>query len=840
MKKTILRIVTFILVFVIATVVINKIMNKDYDNLTVEMSEASLPVVTMLQAGEAYNTLYGHVSPLKVAFMRDSITPMGETRELQFSVDLKDRSVEQVDYEIRNKSGERLIENGQVTELDVMRGILNAKITLKDLYEREEEYILVLKLQLGNNRTASYYTRIVWSTELHLWEKLEFIKDFHERLYNKEAAKELTKYLEPNSSLADNASFHKVNIHSSFKQVTWGDLKVEEISNPSLTIKEISNQTMGAILDYRVKHVDSEGEEAIYLVQEYFRVRYTPDRMYLLDYERTTDQLPNVEEMYGNDKILFGIGSDQVDMKESTDGNTVVFQNCNRLFSYNTVTNKLVVLFSFYQDGKFDERTLLRNHGIKILGVDEAGNVDYVVYGYMNRGIHEGQTGIWVRRYESSTNTTKECLFVPSEMPYEVLKVDAEKLLYLNKEGKFYFLMADQVWCADLDALTLECKEEIRLEDSLLVSRDQNILVWKLEETEKCHNLLIENLGESGSSTIGVGTEEILCPLGFIGEDIIYGLAKKEDMVREITGKLFMPMYKLVITDYRGKVKKEYENENVFVTDCTVESNQITLKRVKKKSNGDYESILDDHITNNEKKQDGKNKVSVPAIDLYGRYVQLQVKSVIDKKSLQILNPKDIVFEGGRELTTTEPIDLKESFYVFGPYGTELVTTKPEKAVIEGYRVAGTVVSDSGNTIWKRIIRNPRNQIMAIKEPEKTSKEESLAVCLSAILQFEGIQRDTQSLLARGKTLEDILQEGLENYQVLSLQGCNLDSVLYYVNNETPVLAIVGDEAVLITGFNEFNTVIYQPSTGQLYKKGMNDSAAWFEKYGNQFFTYSK
>ena len=77
--------------------------------------------------------------------------------------------------------------------------------------------------------------------------------------------------------------------------------------------------------------------------------------------------------------------------------------------------------------------------------------------------------------------------------------------------------------------------------------------------------------------------------------------------------------------------------------------------------------------------------------------------------------------------------------------------------------------------------------------------------------------------------------------QVLDLSGCTLDAVLYYVNQDIPVLAILEDgEAVLVTGFNEFNVVIMEPATGKLYKKGMNDATAWFAENGNHFITYMR
>ena len=55
------------------------------------------------------------------------------------------------------------------------------------------------------------------------------------------------------------------------------------------------------------------------------------------------------------------------------------------------------------------------------------------------------------------------------------------------------------------------------------------------------------------------------------------------------------------------------------------------------------------------------------------------------------------------------------------------------------------------------------------------------------------------------------------------------------------VLALLENgEAVLVTGFNEYNVVIMEPSTGTLYKKGMNDSTEWFAENGNCFITYTR
>ena len=75
---------------------------------------------------------------------------------------------------------------------------------------------------------------------------------------------------------------------------------------------------------------------------------------------------------------------------------------------------------------------------------------------------------------------------------------------------------------------------------------------------------------------------------------------------------------------------------------------------------------------------------------------------------------------------------------------------------------------------------------------------------------------------------------------VLNLTGCTMDSAIYYLNMDIPVLAIAEDNrAVLLVGYNEQNMVWYDPELGSIYKKGMTDSRNTFGASGNAFLTYS-
>ena len=840
MKKTIIRIAVCVVVFLASALIIGSIMNQGHNNMTMEMAPATLPMITMESGGVACNELHGNTVEMDVAYQKDCITLLGEGRQANFTVDTFGREITGISTEVRSIDGSRLIENSEVTGWKANGKSFSVSLTLKDLIDTNTQYSLTLILELEGEQKVYYYTTILWNDDVHISEILEFATDFHGKLYDKEVAKELTKYLEPNSKLTDNGTFHKVNIHSSFQQITWGSLEPVQEDAASIRLTQISGNVASLLMDFVVS--TGEGKNKIYYnVEEYYRVRYTSERMYLLDYERTMTQIPDTTRMYANDKILLGITDENVDMMESADGNTVVFSDMGQLLSYNAATNGLTVIFSFYDKDNADRRTLYDNHGIKILDVDEGGNVKFAVYGYMNRGRHEGETGIQIISYDNSLNTIEEEVYIPYSKSYAVLKDEMEQLLYRNRQQHVYFFLENGVYDVDLENRSAEQLVSIRQDDSLQVSENHEIIVWQEgDDINHSNQLNVRNLNTGEQTVIRAEDGEAIRPLGFMGEDIIYGVARESDIRTENSGQIFYPMYKVCISNSSGDNLKEYGQDGIYIVDCAIEGNQITLSRIQRSENGSYQEILDDQIMNNVEEEPGQNKVVTADIDIYERYVQIQTKTTIDTKTLKVLNPKEVVFEGGRELTL-DAVSEVSRYYVYNAYGVQGIYSAPGKAVKEAYDSAGVVANDRGITVWLKGNRVSRNQIMAIKEESVTDQKNSLTVCLDNILRHAGITRNTEYDLAQGKTAIQILEENMTGVQVLDLSGCSLDAVLYYVNQDIPVLAILEDgEAVLVTGFNEFNVVIMEPSTGKLYKKGMNDATIWFAENGNHFISYMK
>lgn len=838
MKKFLIRSAVFLLTFGITLVVASRIINKDHDNMTMDMAQATLPVLTMFCGDIEYNPLYGYVTLMETASQRDSITVLGENRNVTFRIKTYGRHVSKMVMQLRSGDGSRLIENTELEGYQETDGEIRLEVALKDLIEKDQEYVLSIGLELDGWQEAWYQTRAIWNPDSHLEEDLAYVLDFHQKLYNREEARSLIKYLESNSKLEDNSSFHKVNIHSSFKQITWGDMKVRETRAPRLTVKELTNQFASILVDYAVDALGSD-RDTHYRMQEYYRVRYTADRMYLLAYERTMTQIPDEDALWAGDKLLLGIADENVDMMENEDGSVVAFQQADRLFSYKVSNQRLALIFSFYDLTREDVRDEHDEHDVKILGVDQDGNVDFAVYGYMNRGEHEGEVGVRICRYDAGINTVSEIVFIPWNRPYSNLRVQMEELIYLNQEGKLYLSLENAIYRVDLQEKTYERVLDVFWDGSMRVSADHRILVWQENARgEYSNEIKIRDLLEESQTSIRGSYGDALKIMGFMGQDLVFGVAKRSQTESLGTGREFFPAYKICIAKADGTILKEYTREGIYVTGCEVEENQIVLERVQQKEDGGFVAIGQDHITKTQQAKTGKNRISVVDIDVYERYVQIQVNGKIDAKKVQLLTPKEVIHEGSDSLLL-EAVSPVERFFVYGPYGLAGRFVQVRNAVELAGEISGCVVSENGTIVWQKGSRASRNQIMAIREPEKVGKEASLAVCLDAMLRFRGITVNSSALLEQGKQAADVLRENLTDVSVADMTGCSLDSMLYYVNRDVPVLALLSDgEAVLVTGFNESQVVIFEPSSGRLYKRGTNDAGKWFEENGNCFFTF--
>ena len=841
MKRGIIKAIVCVISFVLSILIISSVMNRGNSDITMEMSEASYPLVYVNYEGEHINCLHGYAQEMDVSFMRDTITPLGENRELSLYIDTFNTSITSIAYEVRSTDGTRLIESTQLYDYIVQTAGISADIQLKDLIDPDEEYELIILLSDVQGRQLRYYTRVVLRSDNHISEEIRFARNFHEKTFDRENADEIAQYLETNES-GDNTTYSYVNIHSSFRQITWGDLTVEKITEPQLSITELFPQTARITISYYVNVLTETGERRC-RVDEYYRLRYGIQRIYLLNYERTMTEVFEMDlEAFNNNKIDLGIRNADVELAESEDGGAFAFVSANRLFCYNSNNNRFSQLFAFYTKDHEDERTFYNQNDIRVLSVDEAGNVQFAVYGYMNRGTHEGKMGVAVYLFNGVLNTIEEEAFIPYNRSFATLENDVERLMYLNSNEELFVYLGGSIFCINLNDNSYTVVAKDLAQGSFKVSESGRIVVWpEGEDSDRSQNLNVMNLNTKVISTIDAGVGHYIRPLGFMEEDLIYGLVNQSDLFVDNAGSLVTPMFCInICSEPDNKISMQYQKDDIYIMNVILSDNQITMERARKTPEGVYVVTSADQIMSNTSELRHENTIDVAATKTLEKIVQIAAKSNIATRSLKFMTPKEVMYEGGHEVNLEYPESMHENYYVYGSGGILGVYAKESEAVNIAEQESGTVLNGYGDYVWIKANRNVSNQIMKITATMQDENNSSLAVCLDTMLLAEGISRNSQYLLDQGATALSVLQDNMpEDCEILDLSGCSLDAVLYYVNRDIPVMAILNDRsAVLIIGFNELNTVIMDPATGTIYKKGINDSTDWFNSNGNQFITY--
>ena len=84
--------------------------------------------------------------------------------------------------------------------------------------------------------------------------------------------------------------------------------------------------------------------------------------MYVLNYERTANQIFNSENSFLSDKgnIMLGIGNKNLEYRTNEAGNVVCFVQEGDLYSYDTANDEIIKVFSFRELVPETLRVLMR------------------------------------------------------------------------------------------------------------------------------------------------------------------------------------------------------------------------------------------------------------------------------------------------------------------------------------------------------------------------------------------------------------------------------------------------------------------------------------------------
>jgi len=458
----------------------------------------------------------------------------------------------------------------------------------------------------------------------------------------------------------------------------------------------------------------------------------------------------------------------------------------------------------------------------------------------MNCGSHEGQVGICVYHYDSIANTTEEELFIPSSSSYQVMRADLGQLMYENAQGIFFIMLGGTVYRIDLS--TMEVKEFITglSQGDYAISESHKYFAWTEKDGQGMGTgIHLMDLDTGDKKELSPGGEGYLKTLGFMQEDFVYGIARKEDVVKDLTGNVTFPMYKVCIMDSStAEQLKEYEKPGYYVSDIEIWDYIMYLNRIQ--FNGmAYVEASQDTIMNREGDSATIVDVHSTVTEVKQTQVQLSMVDMVKEASPKILTPKEVVFENNREIALKSE-DVKDNYYAYARGDILAVTDNLKMAVSTANEKMGVVIGEKQQYIWKRA-RKSLQEALEVSVGTEDAGGSSIVQCVSAILERESVNIEVAALIGQGKTPKEILETTMEGVTALDLTGCSLEEVLYYVSLGNPVFAMKSDmDAVLVVGYDSLNVTLFNPLDSTVEKMGMEDAGEMFENAGNVFLGYLK
>ncbi len=812
-RTIVVRGIVFIAVYIIAVLVASRYINRSLPDSATVMGTSTFPLVYMQQGGIRFNSLHGYNREMDVSQMRYSITPLTDEREVTILIQNFGAAVDSVSYEVISIDGTQSLENTKVVRLDKDGDYISALLTLGPGMLMNQEYVLKIQVTTGG-RSIYYYTHVLLADGLHTSDYLNFAAGFWDKCINKTDLDTVGAAVEPDDTTDAENTLAYMDIHDSVNRLTWSSLNPQIFYKPTPRLTEINENTATLTLDYRISATAENGSTEIYNVHEYYRLRFTDSRVFLLNFERTTDQVFNPEsnEVTDESGIILGITQKDVEYMADEKAKVIAFVQENVLWTYRRDSNVFTRVFGFPQQEDMDERDFYKENTIRILRVDTSGNVVFAVGGYMNRGTHEGDNGIMLCSYDAGSSLVTEQGFLESMENTERIQIDMGNCLYLTQDGKtVWSLLNGILYKVSLENADVQTFAEGINNGCYQGSKSGRYFAW-LKEGKMYASTVIESADlETGTvREITAAEGELLRPLTFMKEDLVYGSARSAEVSVPHGGNGVFPMYRLDFVNGEGSVVKTYEPNGIYVTQVHRTDNLLNLDRVAWNGSA-FSKATPDQIVSTDTVEDVSLGISTQETTRRKTVVLLRAGGSLSESTAAVASGKMTLSSGASCVTMPSNPEPESLYMIYAAGGLDAMCTYPNDAIVKADELFGVVIDRDQNYVWVR-----------------GDKENACEIELD----------DVPSVMRTGTLDIHELEIGLGR-SVVDLTGCTLEEVLYFVSHGKCVLVNTAEGPKCIVGYDEYNTYLLNPGEEEWYYYGIQDSTDLFLAAGNEFYSYT-
>ena len=805
---------------------------------TVEAGNATFPTISILTCGEEINCIYGYSSNMSTILNREDMIPIGTDGIFELKIKEYDTDIRRLKYEVLDVSSEAEVDSGTINAFEKQDGHKIVRIKLKTELKEGTEYAVKVTLIGNTGKRMYYYFRVKQYAAPKLTEKLAFIRTFGENTRSAETAdnEAIIPYLETKpGAVAD--SFHYVDIHDSYKAVSWGESVPELITEPVISVTEFYEDIMTAVVRYGVAIDAGYGPENYY-VEEYFRIRYLGSVVHLLNYERHTEAMFDVANAsLSRSDLKIGVADEaDVELYPNSDHSVVAFVRNGALYCYSLAENTISTVFSSGHGNTERMCSLKEQYDIRVLKMENNGNMTFLVSGYMNRGVYEGRVGLFVYRYYKDEQRLEELIYVPVNTTYQILKEELGRFAYFNEYDVFYFMVNGGVYAYNLitEELT-ELAGDVR-DGDYVYSVSERFMAYQEHGKTEAVTLLYPETGKSVSVLPEEG--EYIKLLGRSEENLLYGYGRQEDLYVNEDGRVIYAMYKVEIKNSIGQTQKTYEKDGYFVESAQTDGNVIRLDRLTKNGDGSYEAAASDYILNRDRTEMGKIALETRVTErmLTEYYISFPTDFVMEEL------PKEVpveytVMEKDTTLRVNEMESEKSAYYTYYYGLIDGIYETAGEAVSVADERAGTVINEKGKIVWERGTKANAAGVAQIKGVKAAGEVGTVQAALQMMLSAKGLAVEISPEEAK-EPLQQVLSR-YTNADVAVLTGATLDEVLYFVWKGQPVLALKeSGDAVVITAYTSGEITYYDPARGRSMTATKEKAETMFEEGGKLYISF--
>ena len=417
-----------------------------------------------------------------------------------------------------------------------------------------------------------------------------------------------------------------------------------------------------------------------------------------------------------------------------------------------------------------------------------------------------------------------------------------ETLLYLNKDGEFYYFDNDAVVKVDTQTKKSEIFIEDVLNEHLAVSEDNHLIGYPNEMLpENTTSVTVLDLDSKKSWSLDAANGERLETIGFVEEDLVLGRIREGDIEIALDKTVTCPISMIDIINQKKDVVKTYGTTGVYVMQATAKDGVVYLDRVRK-INGTFEPTTQDFITykENENKDDIKmaykytdnayNQLYMTFPDYV--YVTVRPELMITK---QIVNDTDTTVK-----IAFDHINKKFYCYGQGQYMTDYLNLN--EAVRVAYENAGVVLDENGVIVWRKIaVKDYHTVADKIKIYTVADTKDTLSACIYMMGVYEEKNPDLSAMqkdIADEMPIEDVILK-YTGRQGTDITGCDFENGLYYLCKDAPVITRFADGTyVLVTSYNGQKIRYINPLETEDIVESREEFESKVKDSGNVFISY--